>query len=59
MLNTAIRWGVPNQPKTPVHGLRIPDQEWEALKAEAGIRGETVTDLVRRVLREHLEQGKQ
>ena len=50
---------MPNQPKTPQRSIRVPDDEWEALKLEAGIGGETVTELVRRVLREHLEQGKQ
>lgn len=58
MYDTLLRWVVPNQPKTPARSLRIPDEEWDALKAEAATNGETITDLVRRIVRAHLE-GKQ
>lgn len=41
---------MPNQPKTPVRSVRVPDDLWAAVKAEAERRGETVTDVVVRAL---------
>lgn len=41
----------PNQPKTPVRTVRIPDELWEALRIRADERGETVTDVILRALR--------
>jgi hypothetical protein len=44
---------MPNQPKTPIRSVRIPDEEWRAAQARAAERGETVTDLIRRALRRY------
>jgi hypothetical protein len=44
----------PNQPKTPVRTVRVPDDIWQALRARADERGETVTDVVLRALRRYL-----
>lgn len=41
----------PNQPATPGRSIRIPDDLWEALRARADERGETVTAVVLRALR--------
>ena len=44
---------MPNQPKTPIRSVRIPDEEWRAAQARATERGETVTDVIRRALRRY------
>ena len=41
---------MPNQPKTPIRSVRIPDEEWRAAQERAAERGETVTDVIRRAL---------
>ena len=38
---------------TPPRSVRVPDDVWEAAKAEAARRGETVTDAVVRFLRRY------
>jgi hypothetical protein len=45
---------VPNQPKTPARGVRVPDELWNAAKAQAAANGETVTDVLLRALREYV-----
>jgi len=44
---------MPNQPKTPIRSVRIPDEEWRAAQERAAERGETVTDVIRRALRRY------
>lgn len=39
---------------TPVRNVRIPDEEWLAAQAAAADRGETMTDVIRRALREYV-----
>lgn len=46
--------GVPNQPKTPRRSFRIPDDLWDAARAKAKERGETVTDVVIRALKRYV-----
>lgn len=48
----------PNQPKTPVRALRLDDDTWDAVKAEAVERGITASDVVREALQEHLERQR-
>lgn len=48
--------GVPNKPKTPIRSFRIPTDEYEAAKAKADERGETLTDVVRRALRRYAKR---
>ena len=43
----------PNQPKTPTRTFRAPDSEWDPAKAHAAEVGETLTDVLRRALREY------
>ena len=45
---------MPNQPKTPHRTVRVPDDEWHAAQARAAELGETLTDVVRRALREYV-----
>lgn len=47
---------VPNQPATPGRSIRIPDEMWQALRARADERGETVTAVVLRALRRYLRE---
>lgn len=51
-----VAW-VPNQPKTPKHGVRIPDDLWQAALRKARDRGETVTDVIIRALKRYLRDG--
>jgi predicted HicB family RNase H-like nuclease len=37
---------VPNKPKTPHRTFRVEDELYEAVKAKAAERGESVTDVV-------------
>lgn len=45
---------VPNQPSTPKHGIRVPDELWQAVKEKAHQRGETITDVIIRALERYL-----
>lgn len=45
---------MPNRPKTPMRGFRIPSRLWEPLTRLAAERGETATDVVLRAIEEHL-----
>lgn len=49
---------VPNKPKTPIRGVRVPDEEWHPAQKKAKAEGETVTDVVRRALRDYVEPSK-
>lgn len=44
----------PNQPKTPKHGIRVPDELWQAVKVKAHARGETITEVIIRALERYL-----
>ena len=41
---------MPNQPKTPLRTVRVDGPLWDAAKAKAAERGETVSDVMRRAL---------
>lgn len=45
---------MPNQPKTPVRGVRVPDELWNAAKARARENGTTVTAVVVAALRAYI-----
>lgn len=42
---------------TRSRGMRVPDDVWEAAKAAAAERGETVTDVIVRALREYADNA--
>lgn len=44
---------MPNQPKTPLRSMRIPDDVWAAAQKRAAERGETVTAVIVRALRRY------
>jgi predicted HicB family RNase H-like nuclease len=48
---------VPNQPKTKLRNVRVPDDLWDAAKAEALRQGETVTEVIRRALRKYVGES--
>lgn len=47
---------VPNQPKTPRRSVRVPDPVWEKAKKKATKRGETMSDVIRRVLQQYADE---
>lgn len=47
---------MPNQPKTKVRSIRIPDELWEAATAKAESRGETVSEVIRRALERYVKR---
>lgn len=49
---------VPNQPKTTARAVRIDDETWDAVRAEAERRGLTASDIVREALAKHLQVGR-
>ena len=49
----------PNAPKTPTRTFRAPDEEWDPAKERAAEEGETVTDVLRRALREYVAEEEE
>lgn len=49
---------MPNQPRTPIHTVRIDPDLWNAAREEANRRGETVSDAIRRSLRRYIKPRK-
>lgn len=47
---------MPNQPKTPARSVRVGVGLWAEAKAIAEQRGETVTDVIVRALRDYTAQ---
>lgn len=43
---------------TPPRSFRAPDSEWDAAAAKATLRGESLTDVLRRALREYAKPRK-
>jgi hypothetical protein len=43
---------------TRTHGLRIPDEEWNPAVERAAERGETITGVIRRRLREYVTEDQ-
>lgn len=48
---------VPNQPKTPIRGLRVPDELWQAAQAVAAERGESLSEVIRAALARYVKRG--
>ena len=47
---------VPNKPKTPIRGVRVPDDLWTKAQRVAADRGESVSDEVRRALERYVKR---
>jgi predicted HicB family RNase H-like nuclease len=55
VLHRLLAFGdVPNQPKTPTHSVRVPQELWDAVRAKAKRQGETITDVIIRALKRYL-----
>lgn len=49
----------PNQPKTPIRGVRIPEKTWKAAQDKAAAEGRNVSDVVRKCLESYIkDEGK-
>lgn len=49
---------VPNQPKTKIRAVRVPDELWEAAQAVAAKKGESVSDEIRRSLERYVRRNR-
>jgi hypothetical protein len=49
---------MPNQPKTPILGVRLPTHTREALQREAEEKGQNLSELVREILGRHAKRQK-
>jgi antitoxin component of RelBE/YafQ-DinJ toxin-antitoxin module len=49
---------VPNQPKTPIRGFRIPDDLYLAARATAEERGEDLSTVVRACLERYVKRNR-
>jgi predicted DNA-binding protein len=47
----------PNQPKTPLRTFRIPTELYQAAQEVATLRGETLSDVVRKALERYVKRG--
>lgn len=47
---------MPNQPKTPIRGFRIPDPLYDAAKAKAAERGEDLSTVIRAALERYVKR---
>ncbi len=56
VLNTRQNQAVPNQPKTPMRGVRIPPADWDAILIEAAERDLNASDVIREAIVEHIER---
>jgi hypothetical protein len=50
---------MPNAPRTPTRSVRVSDELWNAARAIAKGRGETVTDVILRGLQEYVREAGQ
>jgi predicted HicB family RNase H-like nuclease len=55
---TDIMGRVPNQPKTKIRAVRVPDDLWEAAQSVAAERGESVSDEIRRSLERYVKRNR-
>ena len=46
--------GMPNAPKTPIRTIRVSDELWTAVQAQAAEDGVTVTSIIINALRNYL-----
>lgn len=48
---------MPNQPKTPLRNVRVPDDLWDAAVTKATERGETLSEVIRRALERYVKRA--
>lgn len=49
---------VPNKPKTPIRGIRVPDELWRDAQAVAAARDEDVSAEVRAALERYVKRNR-
>jgi antitoxin component of RelBE/YafQ-DinJ toxin-antitoxin module len=49
---------MPNQPKTPIRGVRIAEDLWLAAKAVAERRGDNLSDVIRKALERYVRRNQ-
>lgn len=49
---------MPNQPKTPIRSIRVPDDIWLPARALAAELGDTLTDVIRKALAAYVAGGR-
>lgn len=49
---------VPNQPKTPLRSIRIPDDLWQSARDVAAARGDSLGDVIRQALTRYIARHK-
>lgn len=49
---------MPNQPKTKIRGVRIPDDLWTEAQAVAAERGEDVSSVLRAALTRYVKRNR-
>jgi hypothetical protein len=47
---------VPNQPKTPLRSVRVPDELWRAAQGAAEENGEAISDVIRAALDQYVRR---
>jgi hypothetical protein len=48
---------MPNQPKTPIRGVRVPDDLWLPAQAKAKDRGEDLSSVIRAALQRYVKRS--
>ena len=48
---------MPNQPKTKLRNIRVEDELWDAAKAAAEARGESLSEAIRAFLKRYAKNG--
>lgn len=56
-MRETMRGVTPNAPKTPIRGVRVPDDLWQAAQAKAAAEGRTVSEVVREMLEQYVSAG--
>ena len=49
---------MPNQPRTPIRGVRIPDDLWDEAKLLAARDGTSVSEVVRKCLAHYVDKNR-
>lgn len=55
---TPSMYTVPNQPKTKIRAVRVPDELWQESQRVAAERGETVSDEIRAALERYVRRNR-
>lgn len=48
----------PNQPKTPIRSIRVPDEIWDPAKVKVKAEGTNLSELIREFLAEYIDEDE-